>query len=161
MAAIRLLRDHGIDALGGVIVGYPGETEETFQKTLDLIQESGLPYYHPYLFYYSRSMLVRTEEESFGIQGVGWAWKHNTMDAVQASRLMANMIPALPDAFTDGLQKTWETFKLLRGEGFGPQEIYRLHRLKRDLQTTLEEGGQDATNPKVKAVLDDFEKAIP
>ena len=33
------------------------------------------------------------------------------------------MIRALPDACTDGLQKTWETFKLLRGEGYDPQEV--------------------------------------
>jgi p-methyltransferase len=160
-AAIRLLKDHDIDALGGFIVGYPGETEKTFQKTLSLIHRSGLPYYHPYLFYYSRSMLVREEEEKFGIRGVGWAWKHNTMDAVQASRRMAGMIRALPNAFTDGLQKTWETFKLLRGEGYSPEKIYRLHRLKWELQATLEEAGQDAQNPKVLAALGNFEKAIP
>ncbi|MBW1773649.1 MAG: hypothetical protein JRJ82_12260 [Deltaproteobacteria bacterium] len=60
------------------------------------------------------------------------------MDSLEASRLMAGMIPRLDRSFTDGQQKTWETFKLLMGEGYSPAEIYDLHRLKRDLQVALE-----------------------
>jgi radical SAM superfamily enzyme YgiQ (UPF0313 family) len=140
LEAVRLLRENGIYTLGGFIVGYPGETLETFQETVDLIKNSGLTYYHPYLFYYSRSMLVHKEEERYGIEGVGWAWRHKTMDAVEASRLMARMIPLIDRAFTDGQQKTWETFKLLRGEGYTAAAVFELHRLKRDLQLALDSG---------------------
>ncbi|MBN1105643.1 MAG: radical SAM protein [Deltaproteobacteria bacterium] len=153
--AIRLLKEHGIYSLGGIIVGYPGETADTFEETVDLINRSGLNYYHPYLFYYSKSMLVHREKERFGIRGVGWAWRHATMDAVEASRLMAGMIRRVERAYTDGQQKTWETFKLLRGEGYSGEEILELHRLKRDLQTALSpsEKGEEET-PEIKAILD-------
>ncbi len=134
MAAVRLLGEHGIATLGGVIIGYPGETRETFEETLDFIERSGLTYYHPYLFYYSKSMLVHRERNRYGLEGVGWTWRHRTMDSLEASRLMAGMIPRLTGSFTDGQQKTWESFKLLRGEGYSPDEIHALHRLKRDLQ---------------------------
>lgn len=138
MGAVHLLEEQGIATLGGVIVGYPGETRDTFEETMDFIQKSGLTYYHPYLFYYSKSMLVHKERDRFGLKGVGWTWRHDTMDSMEASRLMAGMIPRLDRSFTDGQQKTWETFKLLMGEGYSPAEIYDLHRLKRDLQVALD-----------------------
>ncbi|MCP4669246.1 MAG: radical SAM protein, partial [Deltaproteobacteria bacterium] len=50
MAAIRMLNDHGIYCRGSFIVGYPGETRETFLETVDLINKSGLPYYTPYIY---------------------------------------------------------------------------------------------------------------
>ncbi|MBW1773650.1 MAG: hypothetical protein JRJ82_12265, partial [Deltaproteobacteria bacterium] len=85
MEAVRLLGEQGIATLGGVIVGYPGETRDTFEETMDFIQKSGLTYYHPYLFYYSKSMLVHKERERFGLKGVGWTWRHDTMDSLEAS----------------------------------------------------------------------------
>ena len=158
--AIRLLREHGIYSLGGFIIGYPGETRETFFETIDLINRSGLNYYHPYLFYYSKDMLVHRDRDKFQMQGVGWAWRHRTMDAVAASQLMAKMIVLLEHAFTDGQQKTWETFKLLLGEGYSPEEIYELHRLKRDLQVALEGSSDHTASPAVEEILQKMEKGI-
>ena len=159
--AVRLLADNGIHSLGGVIVGYPGESPETFEETLDLIRRSGLNYYHPYLFYYSKSMLVHQEEDQFKISGVGWAWKHHTMGAVQASELMAGMIRQCDHAFTDGQQKTWETFKLLKGEGYPTGDILELHRLKRALQLALENGSPGSNpSPEVDHILDRIEIMI-
>ena len=41
--AIRLLNDNGIISRGSFIIGYPGETRDTFLETVDFINESGLP----------------------------------------------------------------------------------------------------------------------
>jgi len=158
LEAIRLLGDQGIQTLGGFIIGYPGETEKTFMETVDLIHRSGLNYYHPYLFYYSRNMLVHEERERYGLDGVGWAWEHKTMNAVEASRLMAGMIRHLPHAYTDGQQKTWETFKLLLGEGYSAGEILDLHRLKRELQLAVEDFGEGSA--QVKMILAQMETRI-
>ena len=157
MAAVRLLAEQGIATLGGVIVGYPGETRDTFEQTMDFIQKSGLTYYHPYLFYYSKNMLVHKERERFGLKGVGWTWRHDTMDSLEASRLMAGMIPRLDRSFTDGQQKTWETFKLLMGEDYSPAEIYDLHRLKRDLQVALEHPASAEGDRKTEKILTKLE----
>ena len=160
MEAVRLLREQGISTLGGVIVGYPGETRDTFEQTMAFIEKSGLTYYHPYLFYYSKSMLVHRERERFGLEGVGWAWRHNTMDSVEASRLMAGMVPRLDRAFTDGQQKTWEAFKLLTGEGYSPAEVYDLHRLKRDLQVTLDSAPTENRDRERDKILRNLESLI-
>jgi p-methyltransferase len=158
--ALRLLDEHGIQTLGGVIIGYPGETRESFEETVDLINGSGMNYYHPYLFYYSKDMLVHEDREKFGIDGVGWVWRHRTMDSVEASQLMSEMIELIDQAFTDGQQKTWETFKLLRGEGYSPGEIYQLHRLKRDLQITLNGKTGEARDREISSILDRMEAVM-
>ena len=83
------------------------------------------------------------------------------MDAVEASELMAGMIEGLDNAFTDGEQKTWEAFKLLRGEGYKPVEIFELHRLKRELQLALADSPScDGNSRQVKKILGEIEKRV-
>jgi len=137
--AIRMLHDQEIYCRGSFIIGYPGETQETFSETIDLINSSGLPYYHPYLFYYSRNTLIHRERDRFGLEGLGLAWRHDTMDAVEASHLMSQMIHQIHQGFTDGQTYIEEIYKLLRGEGYSPQQILDLFRLKRELQLTIRE----------------------
>jgi len=158
--AIRLLGEHGIQTLGGVIIGYPGETRASFEETVDLINGSGMNYYHPYLFYYSKDMLVHEDRKRFEIEGVGWVWRHKTMDSVEASRLMTEMIRLIDQGFTDGQQKTWETFKLLRGEGYSPGEILQLHRLKRELQIALDQENGAPQEKEVSSILDRMESVM-
>jgi len=152
--AIQGLNENGVYGEGGFIVGYPGETRETFLETVDLINTSGLPYYHPYLFYYSKDMLVNEEKDRFGLSGLGRAWRHNTMDSVEASQLMTQMLKRIDHGFTDGQTSIWETFKLLRAEGYGPVEIFDLFRLKRELQLALEQSLPDhKPTPEAEEVL--------
>ena len=101
--AVRMLNDYGIESRGSFIIGYPGETSGTFSETLDFINGSGLPYYHPYLFYYTGNTLVHREREALGLNGLGLAWRHHTMDSVEASRLMSQMVERI-----DRSQTAWE-----------------------------------------------------
>ena len=155
LAAVRMLNDHGIIGRGSFIVGYPGETEETFLETVDLIRESRLPYYHPYLFYYSRNTLVHREREAFGLEGLGLAWRHSTMDSVEASELMAKMPRLIEPGLTDGQTYIEEIYKLLRGEGYSREAIRELFRLKREMMIA-----PDATDPAARAALDRIESLV-
>ncbi|MBW1799461.1 MAG: radical SAM protein [Deltaproteobacteria bacterium] len=157
--ALRMLKNHDIDSQAAFIVGYPGETEKTFHETIDFINQSGLKYFHPYLFYFSKNMLVDRERETFNLNGLGLAWKHHTMDSVEASYLMSQMIRLIDQGFTDGQQNTWETYKLLRGEGYSREEIHRLHKLKRRLQLTVQAADRERLNHTAN-ILKDLESII-
>ena len=135
--AIRMLNDYGIISRGSFIIGYPGETRDTFIETVDFINESGLPYYQPYLFYYTGNTLVHEEREALNLRGLGLAWAHKTMDSVEASRLLMQMMELIPESFTDGQSYVEEIYKLLRGEGYAKGEIREFFRLKRRLQLFL------------------------
>ena len=141
--AIRMLNEQGIISRGSFIIGYPGETSDTFSETIDFINESGLPYYHPYLFYYTGNTLVHQEREVLGLKGLGLAWRHDTMDSVEASRLMSHMSERIDMSFTDGQAYVEEIYKLLRGEGYPPEAIKELLRLKRDLQLSIKNSRAD------------------
>ena len=70
------------------------------------------------------------------------AWKHHTMDSAEASRLLTQMVPRLENSFTDGQAYVEEIYKLLRGEGYGPEEIRALFKLKRRLQLEMKKSGR-------------------
>ena len=159
--AIKRLNANGIYGEGGFILGYPGETCETFSDTVDLINSSKLPYFQPNLFYYSKDMLVNQDREKFGLTGLGMAWKHNTMDAAMASQLMVEMVRSVEHGFHEPQVSAWETFRLLRGEGYTPEEIYDLLRLKRALSLALEASSPDhGFPPKVEEILGKFEAVL-
>lgn len=153
MAAIRMLNDHGIIGRGSFIVGYPGETEATFMETVDLINESRLPYYHPYLFYYSRNTLIHRERKVFGLEGLGLAWRHRTMDAVKAADLLSGMPGLVDPGLTDGQTYIEEIYKLLRGRGFSQEEIRELFALKRELKLAPERKGAEGPSAGEARIL--------
>ena len=159
--AIKRLNDHGIYGEGGFILGYPGETPGTFTETVDLINSSKLPFYQPNLFYYSKDMLVNEDKDTFGLSGLGLAWRHNTMDSAEASQLMVDMIQIIEHGFNEPQVSVWETFRLLRGEGYRPEEIYELLKLKRSLKLTLQASSpRQRSSAKVNEILKRIEVIV-
>ncbi len=153
--AVDHLNTHGIAVSGGFILGYPGETEETLQQTIDFINQSALSYYRLNFFYYSGGMLLYREREKHGITGLGWAWKHKTVDAAEASAFYAPFLTNVTQAVTDGLSSTWETYKVLRGEGFPRETIYELFTLSNQLnRLRLQRGHRwDPHSEEAEAIL--------
>lgn len=157
--AIESLNANGIAVSGAFILGYPGETEKTIQQTIDFINQSALSYYRLNFFYYSGSMLLHREKGKHGVMGLGWAWKHNTMDAAAASAFYAPFLTTVTQAVTDGLSSTWETYKALRGAGFSPKAIYELFRLSNQLNRLRVQAGHswDPHSTEADAILKGFE----
>jgi len=82
---------------------------------------------------------VHEERKALNLRGLGLAWAHETMDSVEASRLLMQMIELIPEGFTDGQSYVEEIYKMLRGEGYAREDIKELFRLKRQLQLALRE----------------------
>jgi len=159
--AIKRLNDHGIYGEGGFILGYPGETPDTFKETVDLINSSRLPFYQPNLFYYSKDMLVHEDRKTFGLSGLGLSWRHHTMDSAEASQLMVDMVHIIEHGFNEPQVSVWETFRLLRGEGYRPEEIYTLLKLKRSLKLTVEAASPNqGVSPQAEEILKRIEAIV-
>jgi anaerobic magnesium-protoporphyrin IX monomethyl ester cyclase len=161
IAAIQRLNAHQIYGEGGFIIGFPGETRETFEESIDLIERSRLPFFQPNLFYYSKEMDIADESEAFDLIGLALTWQHRTMDSAEASALMGEMVERSTHGYHEPQVSVWETFRLLRGEGYSPEAIYRLLGLKQELRRNLADGdGRRPFSPQVESVLVQFQKLV-
>ena len=96
---LDLLRNSSILTMGCFIIGFPGESEETIEKTFSFIKNSGLDFYRAQLWYCDvttpvyKNRLTRNE----GLEGAGFNWKHRTMDSDTACGFIEQKILEFED----------------------------------------------------------------
>jgi radical SAM PhpK family P-methyltransferase len=81
---VRMLREHDILTFGSFILGFPGETSETVQETVDFINSVTLDYYRVQLWYCEPGTPIDHRREDFKLVGTGFNWQHATMDVKEA-----------------------------------------------------------------------------
>ena len=84
MDAIASFRQAGISTYASLIVGFPGETEETVEETISFVEEARPEYFRAQLWYADPVTPIWQRREEWGGKGQGFAWQHNTMDAERA-----------------------------------------------------------------------------
>lgn len=82
--ALPLLKAAGISSYASLIIGFPGETAETVRETIGFLEESAPDYYRAQLWYADPVTPVWKRREELGITGMGFNWKHNSMDVRRA-----------------------------------------------------------------------------
>jgi radical SAM PhpK family P-methyltransferase len=82
---IGQLRDAGITSYASLIVGFPGETEDTLAETMDFIETARPDFYRAQLWYCDPLTPVWNDRDALGIVGSGFAWSHQTMTAQTAA----------------------------------------------------------------------------
>jgi p-methyltransferase len=81
---IEMLHRHGIVTFGSFIIGFPGETEETVQETIDFINETKVDYYRAQMWYNEAGTPIHDQRDRFNIMGDGFVWSHASMDSLEA-----------------------------------------------------------------------------
>lgn len=96
---LAVARRHGLFAHVNMIVGYPGETEESFRNSLDFLFRARPDSVSLGQFYLVDKAPVRSPRmDEFALEGEGMRWRHRTMDSEQAAALVAAGIDELLDA---------------------------------------------------------------
>lgn len=116
LKAIPLLRAAGIRPHANLIVGFPGETIETYQETVSLIEEARPDTFRAQLWYADPVTPIWNKREEYGITGSAFTWSHNTMDSQTACDLVDKM-------FLDVENSTW-----LPQYGFEQWSLFYLQR---------------------------------
>lgn len=70
------------------VVGFPGETEETIQNTIQVIEEAQPDSYACFLLFLAPNTNLHREREKYAITGRGLNWQHETMTSEGAGRAM-------------------------------------------------------------------------
>jgi len=81
---IEMLRRNGILTFGSFITGFPGETDETVQETIDFIRSTRPDYYRSQMWYCEPGTPIQNERRKYEIEGEGFVWSHATMDSMGA-----------------------------------------------------------------------------
>jgi anaerobic magnesium-protoporphyrin IX monomethyl ester cyclase len=89
--AICRFREAGIITHANFIVGFPGETRDTFDETVGLIEDARPDFFRAQLWYADPLTPVWRKREEHGIQGMAFAWSHHTMDSATACDLVDEM----------------------------------------------------------------------
>lgn len=132
---IDLLKKEGILTFGSFVVGFPGETDETFRDTVTFIRESEIDFFRTQLWYCEPITPIWQQREKYNIKGSQFEWSHRTMTASRALDLIESVFPAIG-------KSTWL-----------PQYNFDLHAL-----LYLWNGG--LPQEEVKTLIIDFNKRV-
>jgi radical SAM PhpK family P-methyltransferase len=81
---IEMLRRYGILTFGSFIIGFPGETDETVEETIDFIRKTKPDYYRAQMWYCEPGTPIQNNRVKYDIKGEGFVWSHATMDSLEA-----------------------------------------------------------------------------
>lgn len=89
LRALNILNDVGISTLSTLVVGFPGETEESIDNTISLLNsypDSGdtIHWFNCWVHTVIPLTPVDKEREKWGLEGICLDWKHDTMDVAGA-----------------------------------------------------------------------------
>jgi radical SAM PhpK family P-methyltransferase len=86
-AGIENFAQRGIMTFASLIVGFPGETEASVQRTLEFINETRPTFWRAQAWWANPRTPIYAERESYDISGSGYTWRHATMDSEEAASL--------------------------------------------------------------------------
>ena len=148
LRVVSRLRDAGILSHANVIVGFPGETEDSVGETTDLLETARPDFYRAQLWYCDPTTPVWERRGELGIRGSGFTWSHATMDAATAAHLVEHLFLTIEGS-------TW-----LPQHGFETWSLYYLQR--RGLSLELIRGIVAAFNDAVRAkIVDPQRQEVP
>jgi radical SAM PhpK family P-methyltransferase len=84
---IQKLKERGIPTFVSMIIGFPGETRDTTQRTIDFLSETAPSFFAAELYWHSKALPVHQDREKYRLVGEGYSWSHSTMDWREAAEL--------------------------------------------------------------------------
>lgn len=84
---IPVFHKNDINVFVSIFTGFPGETFETFRKTIEFIEYLKADFYRPQLWYCDPITPICERRNEFGLVGSNFSWKHNTMSVSEACDL--------------------------------------------------------------------------
>lgn len=88
LSAVPLFKEAGIKVFASLFYGFPGETLETAQETMDFLAETRPDYYRALIWYCDPVTPIWEERDKYGLKGYHFSWSHDTMDVNTACDLV-------------------------------------------------------------------------
>jgi radical SAM superfamily enzyme YgiQ (UPF0313 family) len=142
----RAARGAGIMVNYNIMVGFPGETRDTLQTTIDLVERAAPDTFACFGFILKPNTRIFDQRDRFGIEGAGLKWKHATMtsDEIKPAQLRIAREITSATAFPGGEHFTCYLASL----GYSPGEIRMLFKA---VSRLVKNPGDEATLQMLKA----------
>ena len=88
LQAVPLFKKAGIQVFASLFFGFPGETYQTAQESMDFLKETEPDFYRPLIWYCDPVTPIWSERDKYGIKGYHFSWSHDTMDVATACHLV-------------------------------------------------------------------------
>jgi radical SAM PhpK family P-methyltransferase len=76
---VPLFKKAGIVSHMSLIIGFPGETEDSVRDTISLVEESQPDFFRAQLWYCDPMTPIWQKRDQFSIKGAGFSWSHDSM----------------------------------------------------------------------------------
>ena len=158
LRVIPQLKALGISTHASLIVGFPGETFETNQETIDFIEEAQPDFFRTQLWYCDPTTPIWHEREKYGVKGSAFNWSHDSMDVKTACDLIDRAFLCVNNSIwlpQNGFDQ-WSTFYLQR-KGMTLEQIKTFIKcFNAIVKEKLIHGGRKEADP---ALLDRLKKS--
>ncbi|MCP4372505.1 MAG: radical SAM protein [Deltaproteobacteria bacterium] len=138
MKALEILDKHNIVAYGSFLLGFPGETDESIENTINWINRSPLKLYKIFLFSLLPDSVIYDEQVEHDITFFGdeydySLWKTPTMDALKASELLREFILRIEKAVLIYNYSPMYAFFPLLSRGYSMGESLEFFKIRTNL----------------------------
>ncbi len=120
---IKLLNKYGIPTFAAYIIGFPGETLETWGETLSFIEEYKPTFNSFSVWHCTSDSPIWSKRDDYKLSGLGYNWRHETMDVTEACSLY-NELYSVPQNFIVN-QLAYEDVILMLNSGLNISDIQK------------------------------------
>jgi len=97
LSSIKLLNENKISTESNLFFGFPGETRDSVQRTVDMLRNIGdcrstVNWFSPFVFIIFPFTPIDAERDRFGLSGLFTDWTHETMSSDEAFRHFADCL---------------------------------------------------------------------
>jgi uncharacterized radical SAM superfamily protein len=124
---IEYLKEQSIPLHANFIVGFPGDVPENSEKIVALLDETEVDFFYVSAWFNSPTAPIHKESARYGIEGLYYRWKHDTMDSAQAIEIEKSLQkrPRYSQFASEYTQFTFWGETLLLANGFTLDETRR------------------------------------
>lgn len=96
--AISKLKKYNIPVMVYLLIGFPGETKETFNETLLFLKEMKPDFYRPFIWLASPGTPVMEKKDEYKIKGTNYDWQHYSLGIEDAKEMYNQLFYEIEDS---------------------------------------------------------------